>query len=141
MAYNVKILPTAEQEVDDIVEYLMGHGINTARRFLAKYRQQLEILQSGVADYGLSFLRELRGLGYHACPVNSYAMLYYYEGSDVVIAHVFHQSQDYARLSSLMTLTMNLKGEMISRLVVRSPSPMRVSGRTSCRRVLSEAPQ
>lgn len=44
MAYNVKILPTAEQEVDDIVEYLMGHGINTARRFLAKYRQQLEIL-------------------------------------------------------------------------------------------------
>lgn len=65
MAYNVKILPTAEQEVDDIVEYLMGHGINTARRFLAKYRQQLEILQSGVADYGLSFLRELRGLGYH----------------------------------------------------------------------------
>ncbi len=54
MAYNVKILPTAEQEVDDIVEYLMGHGINTARRFLAKYRQQLEILQSGVADYGLS---------------------------------------------------------------------------------------
>lgn len=36
MAYNVKILPTAEQEVDDIVEYLMGHDINTARRFLAK---------------------------------------------------------------------------------------------------------
>lgn len=36
MAYNVKILPTAEQEVDDIVEYLMGHGINTARRFFGK---------------------------------------------------------------------------------------------------------
>lgn len=27
MAYNVKILPTAEQEVDDIVDYLLGHGI------------------------------------------------------------------------------------------------------------------
>lgn len=24
MAYNVKILPTAEQEVDDIVDYLLG---------------------------------------------------------------------------------------------------------------------
>lgn len=39
-----------------------------------------------------------------------------------------------------MTFAMNLKGEMISRLVVRSPNPMRASGRTSCRRVLSEAP-
>lgn len=27
MAYNVKILPTAEQEVDDIVDYLLGHGV------------------------------------------------------------------------------------------------------------------
>lgn len=34
MAYNVKILPTAEQEVDDIVDYLLGHGIFTARHFL-----------------------------------------------------------------------------------------------------------
>lgn len=38
-----------------------------------------------------------------------------------------------------MTFAMNLKGEMISRLVIRSPNPMRVSGRTSCRRVLSKA--
>lgn len=110
IAYNVKILPTAEQEVDDIVEYLMGHGINTARRFLAKYRQQLEILQSGVADYGLSFLRELRGLGYHACSVNFYVMLHYYEGSDAVIAHVFHQSQDYASLVIAYDVCNELKG-------------------------------
>ena len=39
-----------------------------------------------------------------------------------------------------MTFAMNLKGEMISRLVVRSPNPMRARGWTSCRRVLSEAP-
>lgn len=45
MAYNVKILPTAEQEVDDIVDYLLGHGIFTARRFLDKYRSQLQLLQ------------------------------------------------------------------------------------------------
>lgn len=98
MAYNVKILPTAEQEVDDIVDYLMGHGIFTARHFLDKYRSQLQLLQSGVVDYGLSKLPELAVLGYHACLVNSYVMLYYYDNEDVVIAHVFHQSQDYAAL-------------------------------------------
>lgn len=98
MAYNVKILPTAEQEVDDIVDYLLGHGIFTARHFLDKYRSQLQLLQSGVVDYGLSKLPELAVLGYHACLVNSYVMLYYYDNEDVVIAHVFLQSQDYAAL-------------------------------------------
>ena len=97
MAYNVKILPTAEQEVDDIVD-LLGHGIFTARHFPDKYRSQLQLLQSGVVDYGLSKLPELAVLGYHACLVNSYVMLYYYDNEDVVIAHVFHQSQDYAAL-------------------------------------------
>lgn len=75
MAYNVKILPTAEQEVDDIVDYLLGHGIFTARHFPDKYRSQLQLLQSGVVDYGLSKLPELAVLGYHACLVNSYVML------------------------------------------------------------------
>ena len=98
MAYNVKILPTAEHEVDEIVSYLLGHGVNTTRRFIGKYRSQLELLASGIVDYGLSFLPELSELGYHACLVNTYVMLYYYEGDDVVIAHVFHQSQDYAAL-------------------------------------------
>ena len=98
MAYNVKILPTAEHEVDEIVSYLLGHGVNTAHRFIDKYRSQLELLASGIVDYGLSFLPELSELGYHACLVNTYVMLYYYEGDDVVIAHVFHQSQDYASL-------------------------------------------
>lgn len=38
MAYNVKILPTAEQEVDDIVDYLLGHGALTAKKFVGKYQ-------------------------------------------------------------------------------------------------------
>ncbi len=98
MAYNVRILPSAEQEVEGIVEYLLGHGVNTARRFIGKYRAQLDLLASGIVDFGLSYLSELSELGYHACLVNTYVMLYYYEGDDVVIAHVFHQSQDYTAL-------------------------------------------
>ncbi len=98
MAYNVKILPTAKLEVEGIVEYLLGHGVNTARRFSVKFRAQLELLASGVVDFGPSFISELSALGYHACLVNTYVMLYYYDGGDVVIAHVFHQSQDYATL-------------------------------------------
>lgn len=98
MAYDVKILPTAEIEVEGIVEYLSGFGMQPARRFVEKYRHQLELLSSGVIDYGLCKLPEAAKLGYHACRVSSYIMLHYFEGDAVVIAHVFHQRQDYARL-------------------------------------------
>ena len=98
MAYSIRILPSAEQEVEEIVEYLLTHGPNTARAFTTAYRRQLELLASGTVDYDLANLPELAQLGYHTCHVNSYLMLYYYEETSVVIAHVFHQSQDYAKL-------------------------------------------
>lgn len=98
MAYDVKILPTAELEVEDIVEYLSGFGVQPARHFIEDYRRQLELLASGVIDYGLCRLPEVAKLGYHACRVNSYIMPCCFEGDAVVIAHVFHQRQDYARL-------------------------------------------
>lgn len=98
MAYDVKVLPTAELEVEDIVEYLSGFGIQPARHFIEDCRRQLELLASGVIDYGLCRLPEVAKLGYHACRVNSYIMLYYFEGDAAVIAHVSHQRQDYARL-------------------------------------------
>lgn len=101
MAYKVKILPAAEREVDEILEYLLRYGKNTARHFADTYRRQLELLGGGVVDYGLSHLPELSALGYHSCLVNSYVLLYYYEGESLVIAHVFHQSQDYAPLVTL----------------------------------------
>lgn len=40
MAYEVKILPTAEIEVEGIVEYLSGFGVQPARRFVEEYRHQ-----------------------------------------------------------------------------------------------------
>ncbi len=70
MAYDVKILPTAEIEVEGIAEYLSGFGIQPARRFVEDYRRQLELLASGVIDYGLCKLPEVAKLGYHAWVVN-----------------------------------------------------------------------
>ncbi len=96
--YRIKILPSAEEELDGIITYLETFGEQAARNFMGRYREQLELLASGVIDYGLSHLPELSNLGYHACSVNRYVLLYYREGDCVVIAHIFHQRQDYAHL-------------------------------------------
>ena len=95
---RVLILPSAEEEVEAIVSYLTALGNQAARGFVEAYRKQLTLLESGVIDYGLSKLPELASLGYHSCSVNRYVLLYYREGDDIYIAHVFHQRQDYACL-------------------------------------------
>lgn len=98
MARSVRIEPEAEREVDEIAAYLAGHGLSTLTTFLDKYEEQLELIASGVVTHGLSRCPELARLGYRTCHINSYLMLYFVEDDEVVVAHVFHQSQDYARL-------------------------------------------
>ena len=95
---HVFILPSAEEEVDVIVSYLSALSAQAARGFVAEYRKQLTLLESGVIDSGLSKVSELASLGYHSCLINRHVMLYYHEGDDIYIAHIFHQRQDYARL-------------------------------------------
>ena len=117
MSCEVRILPSAEAELDSIVGYLAGLGAQTARRFTEAYRAKLELIASEVVEFGLSRMPELAALGYRSTLVNSYVLLFYYEDVEglveggagtsggkgsparrAVIAHVFHQSQDYARL-------------------------------------------
>lgn len=98
MALRVRIEPEAEREVDEIAAYLAGHGPGTLRRFLDKYEEQLGLLASGSVDFGLSKMPVLARLGYHSCHVNSYVMLYFFEGDELVVAHVFHGSQNYSHL-------------------------------------------
>lgn len=98
MASEVRILPSAEEELSEVVGYLAVRSQQAAVRFLAAYEEKLELLASGTVDFALSHLPELARLGYHACRVQSYVLLYYREENAVVIAHVFHSSRNYARL-------------------------------------------
>lgn len=56
----------------------------------------LENLRSGVVEHRLSRFEVLGRLGYHTVLVKGHVALYFKEEDSVVIAHVFHQSQDYA---------------------------------------------
>lgn len=98
MARSVRIEPEAERELDEIAAYLAGHGPNTLKAFLDKHEEQLGLIASGAITYGLSRSPELARLGYRSCRISSCLMLYFEEGGGVVVAHIFHQSQDYARL-------------------------------------------
>ena len=99
MACKVRIQPTAERELDAIVTYLAAFGPETASSFLDAWEEMLVSLRNGTVNYRLPRFLPLARLGYHLVLVKSYVALYFKDGDDVVIAHIFHQSQDYATIA------------------------------------------
>lgn len=98
MTYSSRILESADRELGEIIAYLAGYSREAARAFLNDYELQLDLICSGTIEYRLSRMPELAQLGYHCALVGNYLFLYYIEGDIVVVAHLFHQRQDYAKL-------------------------------------------
>lgn len=98
MGFNKRFLENALEEVDSIVAGLNLRSPKAAEIFLDSLSEQLDRLASGALSCGLCRVGKLARLGYRSALFDSYLFLYYIEGDDIVVAHVFHQRQDYARL-------------------------------------------
>jgi plasmid stabilization system protein ParE len=98
MAYKVRIQPSALQELDETISHLKGFGDNTASSFLTKWQNLLEGLRDGAVEHRLSRFDVLARLGYRTVLLDKYIILYFTEGEELTIAHLFHQSQDYASI-------------------------------------------
>lgn len=100
MACSAVILDEAKGEYRDIVAYLADtlKSPSAAARFMDEFDQQVRRICDNPELFALSRIRELALLGYRAATVGSYLMLYVVSDGKVIIAHVFHQAQDYARL-------------------------------------------
>ena len=98
MVCEVRIQPTALGELERTIEYLFNFGPNTVSAFLDEWENTIERLRDRSVEHRLSRLESLARLGYHTVLVKSYIVLYFNEGDDVVIAHLFHQSRDYASI-------------------------------------------
>ena len=98
MAYSVRIQPTALRELENAVEYLLAFGQGTASSFMSEWEAMIEDLRDGTVEYRLSRFEALARLGYHTVLLKGYVVLFFYEDEQVVVSHLFHQSQDYANI-------------------------------------------
>lgn len=96
MACSVRIQPTALRELENIVDYLSAFGPSTVSSFLDEWEGALEELRDGIVKHRLSRFDALARLGYHTILVKGYIALYFKDEDGIVVAHIFHQSQDYA---------------------------------------------
>ena len=96
---NVIVSATARSELQLITDYLSVFGNITAMSFAREFDRKVEMLRDGIVEFPLARHPKLAAAGYRVIFVKNYLMLYQVtdEGT-VCIAHVFHQSQDYASL-------------------------------------------
>lgn len=100
---NVIVTEAAEGELRFINEYLAFFGPGTADSFVDAVAERISTLKEGIVEFPISRDPDLAKAGFHAALVKSYIMLYRVaENGDVYVAHVFHQSQDYAKLVTEM---------------------------------------
>ena len=99
MTFKRKILKQAALEYRGIVDYLVRglHSPQAARDFIEEFTNKLDLVCEMPESHALSRMEELAVLGYRPMLVKNYVALYKIEDDCVVIAHIFHQSQDYAR--------------------------------------------
>lgn len=100
MPYKCVISDEAKREYMSIVEYLATvlKSLQAAAGFMDAFDEQLSLISANPDMFALSRMPELAARGYRAALVNNYVMLYKATDELIYIAHVFHQSQDYARL-------------------------------------------
>jgi len=100
MAYSVTIAAEAMREYERIVAYLSNtlKSPKAAKGFLDEFICQVGLIRENPELHALSRMPELAAKGYRPLLVSNYVALYKIAGDAVVIAHVFHQSQDYAKL-------------------------------------------
>ena len=100
MACKRVILPQAQRDFLEIVSYLADvlKSPQAAKGFMDEFERQLDLLCESPDLFALSRMPELAARGYRPLLVNSYVALVAIEGDVARVAHVFHQTQDYARL-------------------------------------------
>lgn len=100
MAYKAIIAREAQREYESVVSYLASTLLSpaAARDFMDEFDRQVALACEMPLMHPLSHLPELAALGYRPMHVKRYVALYKVVGEQIVIAHIFHQTQDYARL-------------------------------------------
>ena len=100
MAYSVTIAAEAMREYEQIVSYLSGtlKSSTAAKGFIDEFALQVDFVRDNPELHALSRMPELAAKGYRPLFVKNYVALYKVHDGAIVIAHIFHQSQDYARL-------------------------------------------
>ena len=97
MVYKIKILPIAEQDLENMVTYLNGLSSDLGLQFYDDVIKVIRSLKKFPGKNPLSKIPELRLKGYHTVNVRGY-IVFYVITEFVEIRRVLHERQNYSKI-------------------------------------------
>ena len=97
----VRMLPAAEEDIDNIVDFLYSESRHAAIVFLNRFEETKRVLSE------FPYLGRIPGnvfwnrSGYRYCVMSDYLIFYRIESDVVLIFRIFHGSQDYENILHL----------------------------------------
>jgi len=96
--YSVKIFPTAQNDLKNIVDYLNTHSPVAAMRYYDLIVEKVGTLQTMPERCALARDTQLRLRGYRLLHVENYIVFYIVNGNTVEIRRILYAKRQYKEL-------------------------------------------
>jgi len=96
--YDIRYLPVAEEDLNEIVDYLLEYSIDAANNFIDELEGLEEQLSSFPESAPLMRDRKLRNRGYRVSVVGEYLLFYTLRNECVFVMRIIHGKRDYLAL-------------------------------------------
>ena len=108
--YDVRYVSIAEEDLCEIVEYLLEHSAKAANEFIDELEKLEETLSMFPKSAVLIRDRRLRSKNYRMMVVKEYLLFYTLRNKDVYVMRIIHNKRDY--LALLQHMQSHFKGDM-----------------------------
>ena len=96
--HDIHYLPVTEEDLNEIVDYLLEHSTNAANKFI----DELDGLEESLSMYPelgtLSRDKKLRSKGYRMLIINDYLLFYTIKHDRIYVMRVVHGRRNYLPL-------------------------------------------
>jgi len=93
--YDIHYLPIAEDDLNEIVDYLSEHSISAANTFIDELEGLEERLSMFPESGSLAKDRRLRSKGYRIAVIGSYLLFYTLQNENVYVMRIIHSKRNY----------------------------------------------
>ena len=94
-SYDVRYLPIAENDLNEIVDYFLEHSNNAAGTFIDELERLEKHLSMFPESAALVRNKRLRDKGYRMAVIDDYLLFYIIHGDTVYIMRIIHGKRNY----------------------------------------------
>lgn len=96
--YDIRYLPIAENDLNEIVDYLLEHSINAANMFIDELEKQEERLSMFPESAAKIRDKKLQSKGYRVAAIGDYLLFYTLRNESVYVMRIMHGKRNYLSL-------------------------------------------